>query len=211
MADTEVIGLTLLFQMCTGTVTCRLIAWGLAYTPLTYRSFRFNLAAIHYCWLIYQESRFLSRKGCIQEGDMERELSMRGVIQLAVLLLVPVIFISPLHAKEGETARIERLLRVAAVSKVSFVIEGTMYNADEMARHLRDKLEKSDKKSLTVENFISHLANSSSRNGRPYMVVLENGHTTYAGPWFRGLLHDIEKGRFQETTEGTAPTSPISP
>ncbi len=141
---------------------------------------------------------------------MGRALRMRGVTQLVVLLLVLVLFIPQLHAKVGETARIDRLLRVVAISKVSFVIQGTVYNADEMARHLRDKLEKSDKKSLTVENFIFHLA-SSSRNGKPYMVVLENGQTTYAGPWLRGLLNDIEKGRFQEATEGTAPASPISP
>ncbi len=141
---------------------------------------------------------------------MGRALRMRGVTQLVVLLLVLVLFIPQLHAKVGETARIDRLLRVVAVSKVSFVIQGTVYNADEMARHLRDKLETSGKKSLTVEDFIFNLA-SSSRNGKPYMVVLENGQTTYAGPWLRGLLNDIEKGRFQEITEGTAPASPISP
>jgi hypothetical protein len=131
------------------------------------------------------------------------------VIQSVVLLLVLVLFIPPIHAKDGERGRIERLLRVVAVSRVSFAMEGTVYTADEMARHLRDKLEKPDK-DLTVENFISRHASSSSRSGRPYMV-LENGHATYAGPWLRGLLNEIEKGRFLEATEGAASAQPISP
>ena len=142
---------------------------------------------------------------------MGRVLRMRNLIKPVVSLLVLVLFVPQLLAREGETDRIERLLRVLAVSKVSFIIDGTLYTADEMARHLRDKLDTADKKTLTAGDFISRLANSSSRSGKPYKVVLENGQTSYAGPWLRGLLNEIERGHFQEATEGTAPTPSISP
>ncbi len=140
---------------------------------------------------------------------MGRGLHMRGVAQI-ILLLALMLFVPQLQAKEGEKARIERLLRVVAVSRVSFIIEGTVYSSDEMAQHLRNKLENADKKDVTVEYFISRLANA-SESGKPYKVALENGQTTYAGPWFRGLLNDIEKGRLQEAAAGSPPAPTISP
>ncbi len=141
---------------------------------------------------------------------MVRTLRRSTLVIPAFLLLVLGLCGTGLEAKENEVARIERLLRVVAVSRTSFVLDGTVYSAEEMARHLRDKMAKSDKKNLTADDFISRIANCSSHGGKPYRVVLENGRTTYAGPWLRGLLHDIENGRFQ-AQEGTAATPPANP
>ncbi len=138
---------------------------------------------------------------------LHRHCFVRSLFALFILALCT----PGLQAKEDEVARIKRLLRVVAVSQMSFILDGTVYSAEEMSRHLQDKMKKTDKKNRTVEYFLSHLANSSSRSGKPYKVVLENGQTMYAGPWFRGLLHDIEKGRFQEPTEGNVSALSSSP
>ncbi len=135
---------------------------------------------------------------------MGNSLHRLALVTSLLLLLFLAIGIPGLQAKETESARIERLLRVVAVSRVSFIIEGTVYSADEMARHLRAKLDRLDRKNLTMEFFISRIANSSSPGGKPYKVALENGQTTYAGPWLRGLLHDIEQGRLQAAPEANA-------
>lgn len=138
-------------------------------------------------------------------------MDLRSLLKPLFLLLILALCSTGLQAKQDEVARIERLLRVVAVSKAAFILDGTLYSAEEMSRHLRDKLKRSDKKNLTADDFISRLANSSPQSGKPYKVVLENGQTTYAGPWLRGLLHEIEKGHLHEATEETAPTPPINP
>ncbi len=142
---------------------------------------------------------------------MDNSLHRQALVMPLLLLLFLTIGIPGLQARETESARIERLLRVVAVSRVSFIIEGTVYNADEMARHLRAKLERVGQKNLTMEFFISRIANSSSQGGKPYKVALENGQTTYAGPWLRGLLHDIEQGRLQTVLEANASSPSIAP
>lgn len=96
---------------------------------------------------------------------------------------------------DNEKMRIDGLLARIEASGVTFMRNGSTYDASEAAAHLRMKWEKAGARIRTAEEFIDKLASRSYLSGRPYEVVLPGGRRLEAGPWLSALLAEVDAGR----------------
>ncbi len=74
-----------------------------------------------------------------------------------------------------EEQKINHLIQYIEKSKVTFIRNGSEYNAIDAAKHLRTKREKAGKRVKTAREFIDYIASKSSMSGEAYKIKFPNG------------------------------------
>ena len=91
-----------------------------------------------------------------------------------------------------EQTRIDALLdAVGRQSDLVFIRNGSEHTAEEAVSHLKRKLRSAGSRISTAEEFIDHLATSSSFSDKPYMVRQPGHPAEPAGPFFHRLLREV--------------------
>jgi hypothetical protein len=117
--------------------------------------------------------------------------------------MIPLLFIFTIFAncfaQDGaslEESKIQFLLNSIEKSKVVFIRNGEEHTGPEARKHLEKKMNYArkafwlfgPKTDLTVMNFISKVASSSSMSKKKYQVRLRDGTLMTTGQWLRALL-----------------------
>lgn len=90
-----------------------------------------------------------------------------------------------------EKQKIEWLIAFIAKQEGSFIRNGSEYTPSQAAEHLRMKWKKADDKIKTAQDFIKHLASTSSVSGKPYQILLKNGQKVNVGALLNAELKRI--------------------
>jgi hypothetical protein len=90
-----------------------------------------------------------------------------------------------------EKQKIEWLIAFIAKQEGSFIRNGSEYTPSQAAEHLRMKWQKAGDKIKTAQDFIKHLASSSSMSGKPYQILLKNGQKVNVGALLNAELKRI--------------------
>ncbi len=90
-----------------------------------------------------------------------------------------------------EKQKIEWLIAFIAKQEGSFIRNGSEYTPSQAAEHLRMKWQKAGDKIKTAQDFIKHLASTSSMSGKPYQILLKNGQKVNVGALLNAELKRI--------------------
>ena len=91
-----------------------------------------------------------------------------------------------------ESETIEYLIRsVEQLADAKFIRNGTEYDAQAAADHLRLKWRNAGSRVKTAEDFIRLCASASSMSGRPYRIRLADGTVMESATFFRGRLQSL--------------------
>ncbi|MEO8161475.1 MAG: DUF5329 domain-containing protein [Arenimonas sp.] len=91
-----------------------------------------------------------------------------------------------------EAQKIQAL--IAAIEHLQgavFIRNGTEYDSNAAAAHLRRKLDYAGKRVKTADQFISALATGSSMTGKPYRIRFSDGHSVDSAVFFREQLRKL--------------------
>jgi hypothetical protein len=92
-----------------------------------------------------------------------------------------------------EARKIEYLIAaIETLPNVQFVRNGTSYDAQHAADHLRLKLRKAGSRVATAEDFIRLCASVSSISGLPYQITFADGSTVTSEAYLRQKLAEFE-------------------
>ena len=91
----------------------------------------------------------------------------------------------------NEKQKIEWLIACIAKQEGSFIRNGSEYTPSQAAEHLRMKWQKGGDKIKTAQDFIKHLASTSSVSGKPYQIQLKNGQRVNVGALLNAELKRI--------------------
>ena len=108
-------------------------------------------------------------------------------------IAIALIWIGAAHAAQptpAAKAEIEYLLSAVASSDCRFYRNGTWYDAESAAAHLRTKYETLAARGLIgdTDDFIDRAATKSSLSGRDYAIKCEGIAETSSRQWLAGLL-----------------------
>lgn len=93
-----------------------------------------------------------------------------------------------------EQSRIDRLIHAVESRKdMTFIRNGSEYDAADAARFLRGKLEAMGREITTAREFIERIASKSSMSGEPYHVKFADGKTMLASQFLGEELKRIER------------------
>ncbi len=96
-------------------------------------------------------------------------------------------------ATEGQL--IDTLIqRVAKMSSMVFLRNGSEYNAADAAKHMQAKYDHFKKELVTAEDFIARCASHSEMTGQAYRVKLHDGAVRDAGEFLNGELRALRQG-----------------
>ncbi len=117
------------------------------------------------------------------------------------LLLLPGFFLlmsACAYAQDsGEEAKIRYLIETIETSRgVTFIRNGSEYDARKAADHLRLKLKVAGARVKTVEDFIRLCGSRSSVSGEAYRMRFADGTTMDAEAFFHRRLKDFNAGTF---------------
>ena len=115
----------------------------------------------------------------------------RGLIRATLIVLLLCLSISrPVVAQQDiEQQKINYLIAsVAALKDASFIRNGSSYDAEQAASHMRLKLRMAGSRVKTAEDFIVYCATESSVTGSKYMIRFSNGHTVDSASFLRDKL-----------------------
>ncbi len=88
-----------------------------------------------------------------------------------------------------EIARIEGLItHVEQLKGVSFIRNGTSYEAKDAAKFLRRKWQAKEKEIKTAEQFIEKVATVSGTTGKPYKIKFNDGREVKCGDYLKAQL-----------------------
>lgn len=109
-------------------------------------------------------------------------------------LLLCLIPITAMARDAKQDARIEHLISsVTTLRGAKFIRNGTEYDTDAAASHLRMKLGKAGDRVKTAEDFINGLVSKSSISGKPYQIRKSDGSLTDTRPFFYTRLKEYDK------------------
>jgi hypothetical protein len=92
-----------------------------------------------------------------------------------------------------EQQKIDTLIHgVETMQGAQFVRNGSAYDGNAAAAHLREKRRFAGGRIKTAEDFISCCATGSSMSGKPYQIRYTDGKTVDAAVYFRAELKRIE-------------------
>jgi uncharacterized protein DUF5329 len=113
---------------------------------------------------------------------------------LAGAALLALAFAGPATATPDATAQgeIDHLLDFVGTSSCTFVRNGAPGTADAARKHLEFKYTFAKSRLTTAEDFILHLATSSSTSGEPYKIIC-NKKERPAGAWLADELARYRK------------------
>jgi len=84
------------------------------------------------------------------------------------------------------------ILKVESLSNAKFVRNGTSYDAQTAAAHLKMKREKAGSSIKTVDDFIEKVASESSASGEPYTIEYSDGKKILAKQFYINCLKELE-------------------
>jgi hypothetical protein len=84
--------------------------------------------------------------------------------------------------------------RVARMSSMVFVRNGSEYRAADAAKHMQAKYDYFKKELVTAEDFIQRCASHSEMTGQAYKVKLEGGAVRDASEFLNGELRALRQG-----------------
>jgi hypothetical protein len=88
-----------------------------------------------------------------------------------------------------EVARVDKFLVALGQEKeLVFIRNGREFEVTRAVNHLKRKLKSQANKLATAEEFIDHIASSSSISGKPYLIRRPGGQNEEAKPYFQELL-----------------------
>ena len=108
---------------------------------------------------------------------------------LFALLLAPALAQQPVSSPPTEQQKIDYLIStVATLHGASFIRNGSAYDAEHAAAHMRLKLRFAGSRVKTVDDFIVYCATGSSVSGTRYTIRFADGHSIDAATFLRGKL-----------------------
>lgn len=110
----------------------------------------------------------------------------------AVLVAKPTI-VTQQNKPLTETQKIEWLIAFIAKQDGAFIRNGSEFTPAQAAEHLRMKWKKAGSKIETAQDFIKHLASSSSVSGKPYQIKFKNGQMLNVGILLQAELKRISQ------------------
>jgi hypothetical protein len=122
-----------------------------------------------------------------QHRGLVRTVMAMWLLCLAVLM--PAIAQQHIEHQDSEQQKINYLIAsVEALKDVSFIRNGSSYNAEQAASHMRLKLRMAGSRVKTVEDFIAYCATESSVTGIKYTIRFPDGHTIESATFLRDKL-----------------------
>jgi len=114
---------------------------------------------------------------------------MKKIMVAAFIVLV--LFVGAVSAQNDiERNKIEFLISsVENLKDAKFIRNGSEYNGQEAAKHLRMKLQ-NVLTIKTADDFIRFIASKSSVSGKPYLIRLPDGTTIKSEKFFRDKLKE---------------------
>lgn len=104
------------------------------------------------------------------------------------------VFASPAFAMpENAKAETIRLIESVGTSGCEFDRNGEWHKSAEAVAHLKRKLKATESRLQTTEQFIIHVASSSSISGKPYRLRCPGGKIEEARPWLEESLAKLRK------------------
>ena len=92
-----------------------------------------------------------------------------------------------------EQQKIEYLIgEVGKLHDAHFIRNGTQYDADRAADHLRMKFRYATSRIKTAEDFIAYCATGSSVTGEKYQIRFADGRTVEAAAFLKGKLAEFK-------------------
>jgi len=92
-----------------------------------------------------------------------------------------------------EQQKIEYLIgSIGQLHDAHFIRNGTEYDADRAADHLRTKLRYAGSRIRTAEDFIRYCATGSSVTGEKYQIRFADGHSVEAATFFKDKLAEFK-------------------
>jgi hypothetical protein len=112
-------------------------------------------------------------------------------IMVAVFVILA-LFSGTLNAQDNiEKNKIEFLISsMENLKDAKFIRNGSEYNGQEAAKHLRMKLRRAGDHVQTADDFIRLCASKSYISGKPYMIGLPDGKTIKSEKYFREKLKE---------------------
>lgn len=105
------------------------------------------------------------------------------------VLLTPAFGQQLVGQQSGEQQKIDYLIAsVAALKDATFIRNGTSYDAEQAASHMRLKLRMAGGRVKTAEDFIVYCATGSSMSGIRYTIRFSDGRTVDAATFLRDRL-----------------------
>lgn len=93
------------------------------------------------------------------------------VYRLFAVLLVSIVFCTPVIAGSSMDNEITHLLNYIETSDCIFVRNGSRHDPKEAVKHIEKKYNYLKKRIKSTEDFIKGAATGSSISGRPYMII----------------------------------------
>jgi hypothetical protein len=92
-----------------------------------------------------------------------------------------------------EQQKIDYLIKcVEDLKNAKFDRNGTLYDAQAAAAHLKMKREKAGNAIKNVDDFIEKVASKSSSSGIPYKIIYDNGKVLLAKDFYLGCLKELD-------------------
>lgn len=114
----------------------------------------------------------------------------RLVLAVALSLVLTCAVTAP---NPAEAQKIEQLIAsVEGLREAKFIRNGTAYDANKAAEHLRLKLREAGSRVANAEDFIRLCAARSSVSGRPYEIAFDDGRRVTSEAFLRGRLKELE-------------------
>lgn len=108
---------------------------------------------------------------------------------LAVWLLCLSSLTSAIAQQDIEQQKIDYLIAsVESLKDASFIRNGSSYNAEQAASHMRLKLSMAGSRVKTAEDFIVYCATESSVTGTKYIIRFSDGHIVESAAFLRNKL-----------------------
>lgn len=114
-------------------------------------------------------------------------------MKLFVCLLASIALASIAHAEDlSDTEKIEYLIKSVEEMSARFIRNGSEYEPQKAADHLRLKLSKAKSRIKTAEDFIQYCGSQSSMSGEKYRIKFADGRVIEAEVYLREKLKEIE-------------------
>jgi hypothetical protein len=119
---------------------------------------------------------------------------------VAALIFFAVLAAPAFGQQPIEQQKIDYLIEsVATLQDATFIRNGTEYNAERAAEHLRLKLRYAGDRVKTAEDFIVNCGTGSSMSGTPYEIRFRDGHTIESAVFLRRRLVEYEARAASDT------------
>lgn len=97
------------------------------------------------------------------------------------------------RASSGAEQEILQLILVVEDSQCEFERNGTRYNSEDAADHLRLKYNNGRRYADTADHFIERLASQSSFSGKPYFIQCQDKPKEPSASWLKRALAEMRE------------------